>query len=283
MSLPKAPAALTDEQGAPRFGTYEGALTKVDLGTLQGQYRLSPLARLSRHKRWLYTFIATREVALLAAAVDVGYSANAFAMAVDLGSGRVLHDASALGLPAMVQVSLEPDDGVAAHFRGPTLGIRAARTSGTDRFGLTVRAGLPVRPALSVRAELLTAGAASPLTVVAPVDGYGVNVTMKRAGLLAFGTLEAGGKRFLLDGGVGGFDYTRGHLARHTAWRWAFGCGRLADGTPLGFNLVQGFNETRADVNENALWLGSRLVPLGRANFEWNRGEVVARGVQRNR
>lgn len=105
MALPPAPTSLTDESGAPRFGTYQGALSAVDLGRLQGPYALSPLSRLARHKRWLYSFVATREVALLSAVVDVGYSANAFAMAVDLGTGAVLHDVSALGLPPMVSVS----------------------------------------------------------------------------------------------------------------------------------------------------------------------------------
>lgn len=275
MALPPAPTSLTDESGAPRFGTYQGALSAVDLGRLQGPYALSPLSRLARHKRWLYSFVATREVALLSAVVDVGYSANAFAMAVDLGTGAVLHDVSALGLPPMVSVSLAPDDGVEARFRSPGLSVRAARPQGADRLAVAVRAGRPVRPGLSVAAELLCAGAPPPLTVVAPVENHGVNVTMKRAGLLSFGELTAGGKRYVLDGGVGGFDYTRGHLARHTAWRWAFGCGRLSDGTPVGFNLVQGFNETRADVNENALWVGGKLHPLGRARFTWRKDEVL--------
>ena len=90
-----------------------------------------------------------------------------------------------------------------------------------------------------------------------------MNVTQKRGGLLALGSLEAGGKRFRLDGGVGGLDYTQGYLARHTSWRWAFAAGRLADGTPVGFNFVEGFNEGAAECNENALWVGDRLYPAG--------------------
>ena len=40
-------------------------------------------------------------------------------------------------------------------------------------------------------------------------------------------------------------------------------------------NLVEGFNETREDVNENALWVGERLVPLDRARFTFNRDDVL--------
>jgi hypothetical protein len=76
---------------------------------------------------------------------------------------------------------------------------------------------------------------------------------------------------------VGGLDYTNGYLARRTSWRWGFGCGRLADGAPVGFNLVEGFNESRDDVNENAVWVDGRLFPVGRARFNWNKADVLDR------
>ena len=159
-----------------------------------------------------------------------------------------------------------------------TLGFEAAFVD--EAKGL-IRVGprLPlIKPRLEVDASLLAAGAAPPLTVIAPVGGDGtVNVTQKWAGMLAFGNLWAKGKRFVLDGGVGGLDYTHGYLARHTAWRWGFMCGRLPDGSPVGLNLVQGFNETRDDVNENALWLGGKLLPVGRARFEWNKNDPLDR------
>ena len=120
-----------------------------------------------------------------------------------------------------------------------------------------------MKPKLDLTWDLLAAGAAPPLTVIAPVDKGVVNVTQKWAGLLSFGALEADGRRYSLDGGVGGLDYTHGYLARETSWRWAFVCGRLDDGTPIGINLVEGFNESRDDVNENALWLGNELIAPG--------------------
>jgi hypothetical protein len=76
---------------------------------------------------------------------------------------------------------------------------------------------------------------------------------------------------------VGGLDGTHGYLARHTAWRWAFACGRLPDGSPVGLNLVEGFNEARDDVNENAVWLGGALWPVGRARFRWNHDDPLDR------
>src|SRR5512140_2420024 len=114
--LQPAPPTVADPDGRPRYGTFSGALERVDLAELKGEFQLlRPLRRLKR-KRWLYWFAATREVAVLAAAVDVGYSANAFALAVDLRSGEVLHDASVLGVPAMVSGSDAPNEGLDARF-----------------------------------------------------------------------------------------------------------------------------------------------------------------------
>lgn len=277
MPLPAAPHSI-DDAGAPRFGTYQGTLDAVALHALRGQYQPSAAGRLLTRKKWVYGFVATREVAAMMAVVDLGYTSNAFTMAVDLASGRVLADASFLGPPRpLVTVGDHPGAGLLARFRRPDAQLAAARPFGDERYHFHMRVGLPLRSRLSCSFDLLAAGASPPLTVVAPVEGGVVNVTHKWAGLLGFGRLEADGRRYLLDGGVGGLDYTQGYLARHTAWRWAFGCGRLADGGPVGLNLVEGFNESRDDVNENAVWLGGRLWPVGRARFTWNKADPLER------
>ncbi len=38
---------------------------------------------------------------------------------------------------------------------------------------------------------------------------------------------------------------------------------------------MQGFNETRDDVNENAVWLDGNVHPVGRARFTWNTKDVL--------
>lgn len=280
-TLAQAPLTLEDADGAPRFGTYQGSLDRVGLDALRGAWQPGALQRLAVHKRWLYGFLATQEVAAVFAIVDLGYSSNAFALAVDLQSGRVLADDGLLGLPRpLVQVNEHVGPGLEAGFRMPGAHLRAWRHAGDERYHAALRLGLPlpfVEAPLSLRAELLVAGAAPALTVIAPVDDGLVNVTQKWAGLQVFGELTAAGRRYRLDGGVGGLDSTHGYLARRTAWRWAFVCGRLDDGTPLGVNLVEGFNEGRADVNENAVWLGTRLVTVGRARFRWNHDDLLDR------
>lgn len=276
MSLPPAPSSISDDAGAPRFGAYQGAVPSVELGRLTGQYNPGLGRRLFKHKKWLYSFAATREVIALCAVVDVGYTSNSFCVVVDLKDEKVLFDDTVLGLAApMVKVSDEPNAGLDVRFTSPSLRISANRPAGSERFHLKAKAGL-MGGKLDWQMDFLAAGAPPPLTVIAPVPEDGVvNVTQKWAGMLTFGTLQAAGRRYVLDGGVGGTDYTHGYLARRTAWRWGFACGRLADGTPLGLNLVEGFNETRADVNENALWVGNRLIPLSRARFQWNKNDPL--------
>ncbi|NVJ23488.1 MULTISPECIES: DUF2804 domain-containing protein [Myxococcus] len=279
--LPLAPASVATAQGEPRFGTYQGELPEVDLPKLLGRWAPARTTRLLKRKRWHYTFVATPEVAALFAVVDLGYSASAFAVALDLHERKPLCDVSFLGAPGpMLSLGDKPGAGLSASFRtlGGKLSIR--RGEEDERYQVAVDVSRVRTGSLNTfqwAGELLVAGGPPALTVIAPVQGDGlVNVTMKRNGLLSFGSLEAGGKRFRLDGGVGGIDYTQGYLARHTAWRWAFAAGRLADGTPVGLNLVEGFNESNADANENALWLGDRLYPLARARFEYDAKNLLA-------
>lgn len=278
-SLPTAPPNITDAQGYPRFGTYAGGLREVDFGGLRGPYQLPLPVRVLKEKKWLYTFIATPKVVVLCAVLDLRYTTNAFCTVVDLERRRALFDQSFLNVPGPhVVIADRPGDGCDVRFR--TVGARFSlqRPAGDPQFRLEVsvsRARTLLAPPMNLRAQL-TPSSALPIAVIAPVADDGVvNVTQKTANLGVTGSIEVGGRHFPLDGGVAGMDFTHGYLARRTAWRWAFGCGRLADGTRLSFNVVEGFNEASEKTNENALWLGERLIPLGRAKFSFDKRELL--------
>ncbi|MFZ5471630.1 MAG: DUF2804 domain-containing protein [Myxococcota bacterium] len=277
--LPPAPSHVTNEDGHPRFGTYMGSIDEVDLSRLAGPYHLSLPQRLLKHKRWLFTFMSTPEVIAVCAISDLTYTANAFTVVVDLKDKKVVADESFMGLPGpWAEVGNRPSEGLRARFRAPGARFGVVRPEGSERVHLGVERTrrLPFsKPSLSWKGDLLAVGGPPPLTVVSPVlqDGV-VNVTQKWAGLLAFGELSTQGRRYRLDGGVGGMDYTQGYLARRTSWRWAFANGRLDDGTPIGLNLVEGFNDT-PEANENAVWMGKELFPVGRACFAYDPREVL--------
>ena len=271
--LPDCPEQLIDHRGYPRFGKYQGELPKIDLHRLRGPYRVSLPWRLFKHKRWHYAMVATPEVLAMFAIANLTYTASAFACAVDLSSRAVLFDEGYLGFGPLVQVGNRAGEGALAKFRSRRANFWWERRTGEAayRFGLSARSKAVGPPGLDCDGQLLSSGSSSPLSVVAPVaDGGVVNFTQKWAGLEASGSLSAGGRTYPLDHAVGGFDYTHGLLARRTAWKWAFANGRLKDGRMLGLNLAEGFNERGASLNENALWVGGRLIPLSRAQFTFN-------------
>ena len=278
--LPEVPPSVADATGAPCFGTWAGELPSASLGGLTGHWQLDRPTRLLRHKKWHYQLLATEEVVAAYAVVDAGYASNAFLVAVELATGRPLVDVGRVGPPRsrFAHVGDAPATGLDCSFRLPGLELSATRPAPGHRYALRARArAVPLlREGVQLDAELLAAGTA--LTVISPVADEGlVNVTQKRAGLVGLGRLQVGPRTFLLDGAVGGVDYSQGYLARRTAWRWAMGAGRLEDGTPVGFNLVEGFNDARSDCNENAAWVDGVLHPLPRAAFRWNDMDLLDR------
>ncbi len=272
--LPDAPATVEDLHGHPRFGTFRGELDEADPTRLRGPWSLPAPIRLVKHKRWVYALACTDEVLVAVAIVHLNYASNAFVAAYDLGARRLLFDDSVLGIPgARVSVNGHPGSGHEASFRQPGARFSCVRPRRSDRYRLEVELKRPLarRPAFELELELLTTGAPPAVSVVTPVADDGVvNVTQKRASMLATGTLRVQGRSWSIDGGLGGLDYTNGFLARHTAWRWGFLQGRLEDGTPIALNLVEGVNDVRPGCNENALWVGQELIPLDRARFTFD-------------
>jgi len=273
--LRPAPASIEDN-GQPRFGTYAGSVREVNLARLKGPYRLLGPLRFAKHKRWFYAMLASPEVLAVLSVADLGYAANAFACAIHLGERRVLFDAGYMGLPRpFTAISNHPGAGALARFRAPGIAIKLARHGQEDPYRISAQARVWRGASFSCQGQL-TGGTAAPMTVIAPVPGDGVvNVTQKWATLELSGMLEAGGRKFELDGGMAGLDYTNGYLGRRTSWRWAFASGRLSSGVSFGLNLVEGFNEASEEAQENALWLGDRLIPIGRARFEYDTARVL--------
>jgi hypothetical protein len=146
-----------------------------------------------------------------------------------------------------------------AKLRGP-----GARVTIRERRGEPVLSLHASLPGLELRASLDLAAGAPPLTAVAPIRGGVVNVTEKQALAAVRGAALVGGERVDLDGGLGGFDFTVGLLARETRWNWAFFMGATDSGEPIAMNLVEGF----VGAPECALFSRGRLHTLSEGRFE---------------
>jgi hypothetical protein len=278
-ALPPAPERIPDAAGRAGFGTYQGDIDEVRLEALKGPERVPRWKLPFRRKAWVYALVSTPEVVLSAAVVDLGYASNAFFTVLDLREKRALVDFGAVG-PAgpFASVNERPARGMLAHFHAPgaRFTLSRPRTEGPARVDVelsslrTHRAG-----AVRLSLQLSTEGAPPPVAVVASVSGGGINVTEKSGALRTAGMLEVGKRTIPLEGGVGGLDATQGTPAHATAWRWAMGAGRLEDGRPITLNLVEGFNDGPGE-NENAVWVGDVLHPLGRARFGFGRDDPLA-------
>lgn len=253
--LDPPPSVLSASTGAPMDGSFRGPLPRVDLSSVDGA-----LFRLAHHKKWTYVGIATDEVYVAVAIVDLGYVANAFAFAFEKGSG-MLFDRSSLGPPFAVQLGDDAEEGVLGRFELGATRFRVERPAGASAYDVDLRA-----PGFELRARLDTAGAPPPISAIARLPGRCLNATQKRALLPVTGTATINGRTHRLDGGLAGIDYTHGLLARHTAWRWAFALGRAASGEKVGLNLVEGF----VGEAECAVWVDGDLIPVGEGRFDFD-------------
>lgn len=172
-------------------------------------------------KRWRYVGYYGDDVMLCAAVVGIGVFNHTFWSVWDRkandGEGRVFEHTRLR--PGKPEVRLD----------GPSVEIRAG----------------------GVRADL-TFGESEAIEVASP-SGRGWGWTRKSAGVPLSGRIEAGGRTFEVDG-FGVDDQSAGFHARHTAWFWSAGIGTAADGSALGWNLVEGVNDSPTR-SERTIWV----------------------------
>ena len=288
--LAPAPAAALNGDGVPRYGGYEGIVGTASTGGVTGAHRLGggdPLSiarRALRKKSWVYLFVATEETSVSAVLVNGAVTGTGFIMVTDLQTGEVIADSSRKG--ALASVNDSPGDGLRAAYRMPGTRYAVRRSGDEVRFNVSLGhsiASLPGRSKPWVEADLTLRAEGAGVTAISEVDHGGqasASVTAKTAGLPVRGQIvvrdESGTRTLDLDGGFGGYDYTKGLLPRNTAWRWAYGTGRLEDGTVLGFNLVEGFSGVGERSRENAVWIDGRPRALDpRTTFDFDRGDLM--------
>jgi hypothetical protein len=246
MSLAPAPSDAVGPDGLLRCGRYQG------LAGAPGWARLAPpqargaLWRRLHHKRWHFVALVTEELFCGVAVVDIGWSNTCFAYAFDRAERRVVAAFSPLGVAGLTaSVGATVAEGASFSLPGRRIAIEA---SGPHSHRLRLRAG-------RFRIDAAYGGDGPRLLALGPTfDGGSVHSTQKSPGLALSGEVQAGARRYTLDGGVASYDFSNGLLGRRTAWRWI-----SAHGAQLGFNLQSGYF---GDA-ENALWLDGRLFPLG--------------------
>lgn len=259
--LPPAPATLLDEAGLPHFGQFAGSIASLDWSGLAQPYRRSAWWQRLHHKRWQYVALATEQIFCGVAIVDVGWTNTAFAYVFDRQQRRLLGSFSQDGLPGLTaHLNHCPADGAASYFRLLGNSIRFWHDAQQQCYQLIVDAG-----GCQIQAQLLPATAAPSLLAIGTVADS-VHATCKSAGMPLRGEVRVGQHSFSLDQGCGSYDYSNGFLERETSWRWA-----SAHDAAIGFNLQSGYFGDQ----ENALWLDGQLIPLARADFEYDAAQPM--------
>lgn len=100
---------------------------------------------------------------------------------------------------------------------------------------------------------------------VASPHGRGWIWTRKQAGVPVRGHVEAGGRRFEVDGEAF-VDDSAGYHARHTSWRWSAGAGLLKDGRRVAWNLVDGVHDA-PQASERTVWVEGEPREVGPVEF----------------
>lgn len=260
-------SSLIGIDGRPCFGIYGKPLTNLNLDDFRPYGRKDRASFTKswilkyRIKRWQYLGVCNDDLIFGIAIIRLGYICNLFAYLFDRRTARIS------------EYTILTPGGGAAIFEGTSSkggitfenGKTAVRMT-SDSETLTVKG--TIKGELSI--NLSFDNYEEPLVCLTRVGLKGFNYTHKEAGIPVRGTIRHKGVSWNIqpEYSFGIRDYTLGYLARHTFWNWASGGGMDQAGNRLGFNLVQGVNET--GFTENVFWVNGRLVKTGVVDFRYN-------------
>ncbi len=272
----KEPFALANLDEAPASHPLAG-LRGGALGAVERR------ARRLRLKHWEYISVALPEVFVGAAVVNTGYLGTSFVYLVDRRTGTLREWSTLTPLGRGAEVARSSVGGTSRFERGrfgrvcirhdPTTSVRSLEVSLPKRKS---------KPGLELCAALREAGT-QPLVAVQPYGPGRWGTTHKAAGLPGEATVRSG--EIAAEGlALGSVDWSLGYRRTRTWWNWAAGCGRLADGRVLGFQVTSHDAPTRpggarADglavagahpAEECALWIDGALTDLGAARFTYD-------------
>jgi hypothetical protein len=260
-------SALIGVDGRPRFGIYGRPLASLNLEDFRphGAKERVSLTRKwilnYRIKRWEYLGLCNNDLIFGIAVVRLGYMCNLFAYLFDRRNSRISqYDILTPGGGAAVFKGTSLTGEI--HFKSGKTTVRMMSDPETITFEGSIKGELSVHLSFQKVEE--------PLICLTRVGLKGFNYTHKEAGLSVRGTIGHKDVSWGIEEeqSFGVRDYTLGYLARQTFWNWASGGGRDKEGNRIGFNLVQGVNET--GFTENAFWVNGRLVKTDVVNFQYD-------------
>jgi hypothetical protein len=150
-------------------------------------------------------------------------------------------------------------------------GVLRERTRLPARRQVALPGGRVVVREGDVEVDLRLDPAGEPIEVTSP--HHGAPIWTRKAPVRAVGTVRIAGRALPVDA-PGLEDHSAGWHARRTAWRWAAGAGRAADGRALVWNLVEGIHDGPSG-SERRVWVGGVPREVGPVAFAPGLREVA--------
>jgi hypothetical protein len=258
---------LIGDDGKPLFGVHAQPIRELNFEDyrLYGQEKVShaknEFLKDFQLKRWQYLGVCGGDFTFGLAIVHLGYLSNAFAYLFDRGS-KVLTEFNAnQALAAHTEFSGSAVEGFAS-FKLSGADIEISNSGPTSLLKAAIHGKFD--------ADLSFTHDIAPMSIVTRVGLDRFNYTNKESGIKVSGSVRSEGRSYDSGDGksMGIIDYTFGYLARYTFWNWASGAGFDRDGRRIGFNLVQGVNET--GFTENAFWIDGELEKTDVIDFRYD-------------
>ena len=232
----------------PPFGVYHGKIANTDTNAWDGNKGWLSPRRLQR-KAWIFLGAYTKELFVGFFMIDAGYSANAFCYVYERASNTYWE-----------KEYMRPY-GFGKHFQ--------AQLEETWQFGPYQIWSEQGRWNCSYQhrnTELLlqfTEPHQGISTICPSSESRPFHYTYKNLLLPTSIYYKNKGQEYKNTQAIGSLDHSKGYPPYHTHWNWSSFMGKLEDGTPIGINAVNGFNQEL----ENAIWIGSKIKRLGKMDY----------------
>jgi hypothetical protein len=256
-------------EGVVQFGRFARPFRDLNLvDAACGIPRLCGLRRL-RLKEWVHIALVHDEWYLSLAIVDLGFLVTSWLHLFDRRTGEAFEHVRKRPPGTFRAPQNVWDHSGEIDTRGYRVSVHNHLDRQVHRFEIDVKqkGRLP-----AVAGTLLLhedPSRTQPLVAMLPLGPNRPMFTHKSA-CPASGVLALGGERveFTPDRNVGLLDYHKAYYPRSTFWRWATFATIDTTGSVLGVNLTHNVIRDDTRFNENCIWHGNRISPVGAARFD---------------
>lgn len=264
------PQPLVNPTGEVRFGKFESPVSAVnyrdaDVRTLMNK-PASRLRRWAGFKSFQYFGLFGDDLIAGCAFADTRWAGLVFVYVFQPSTGKMEEKTFRLPFAMGLNLTCSPVDGV-SEFNSGKNRITMTYANREKAISVALASGLTMDFSFSDNEY-------ESLNLCTKAGRTGWVYAQKAAGVKAKGRIKSGLGDFDLSAqnAYAHHDFSAGYMRHETWWNWACFSGELADGRKVGLNISCGVNET--SYSENCFWLDGKYLPIGLADFEFERGNA---------